>query len=147
MSCSGVRHFCPHEESNPRPSDLRSDARPLQNLFFIPRSWQDEKTSFLILHRAQNLPSLLFLSEKVLLKCYALTHFNRVGPHPHQFRQSKWIISTSPPPLLIVVKMVFSRRYQRLWGVGRQCSEGGVSWSFLFVTSKVIIVFSNGRSS
>ena len=28
--------------------------------FFVPRSWQDEKTSFLILHRAQNLPSLLF---------------------------------------------------------------------------------------
>ena len=32
-----------------------------QNFFFVPRSWQDEKTSFLLLYRAQNLPSLLFL--------------------------------------------------------------------------------------
>ena len=39
-----------------------------QNFLFVPRSWQDEKTSFLILHRAQNLPSLLFLSDKVLSK-------------------------------------------------------------------------------
>ena len=41
----------------------RSEVRFLmgtQNFFFVPRSWQDEKTSFLILHRAQNLPSLLF---------------------------------------------------------------------------------------
>ena len=35
-----------------------------QNFFFVARSWQDEKTSFLILHQAQNLPSLLFLSKK-----------------------------------------------------------------------------------
>ena len=32
-----------------------------QNFSFVPRSWQDEKTSFLLLYRAQNLPSLLFL--------------------------------------------------------------------------------------
>ena len=44
----------------------RSEVRFLmgtQNFFFVPRSWQDENTSFLILHRAQNLPSLLFCQE------------------------------------------------------------------------------------
>ena len=34
-----------------------------QNFFFVPRSWRNENTSFLILHRAQNLPSLLFCQE------------------------------------------------------------------------------------
>ena len=35
-----------------------------KNFFLVPLLWQDEKTSFLILYRAQNLPSLLFLSKK-----------------------------------------------------------------------------------
>ena len=44
----------------------RSEVRFLmgtQNFFFVPRSWRNENTSFLILHRAQNLPSLLFCQE------------------------------------------------------------------------------------
>ena len=76
-----------NSESHLRPSDLRSDALPLSHkdssvsgVYYevlmtrvlhtarikakakskVPRSWQEEKTSFLILHRAQNLPSLLF---------------------------------------------------------------------------------------
>ena len=41
-----------------------------QNFSFVPRLRQDEKTSFLILYRAQNLPSLLFLPKIVaLLRC------------------------------------------------------------------------------
>ena len=109
-----------HEESDLRPSDLRSDVLPLSHkdssvsgvyyevlmthilhtarisnvdsvmfltekkrwqvlssvmrfdsswglrIFFVLRSWQDEKSSFLILHRAQNLPSLLFCPQIVL---------------------------------------------------------------------------------
>ena len=72
----------PHEESNLRPSDLRSDALPLshrdssvsevyyevhmtRSMQDVFGSWQDEKTSFSIPHRAQNLPSLLFLSKPI----------------------------------------------------------------------------------
>ena len=43
-----------------------------QNFFFVPRSWQDEKTSFLILHRAQNLPSLLLLFKWLLFTVFEL---------------------------------------------------------------------------
>ena len=46
----------PHEELNLRPSDLWSE------FFLCPTLVTRQKTSFLILYRAQNLPSLLFLS-------------------------------------------------------------------------------------
>ena len=50
-----------------------------QNFFFVPRLWQDEKTSFLILHWAQNLPSLLFCQKHYTIDTKSLELSNR--PH------------------------------------------------------------------
>ena len=53
------KFLSPREESN--------RGRGLRNVFFVPRSWQDEKHLSLFLYRTQNFPSLLFYFQAMQL--------------------------------------------------------------------------------
>ena len=46
------------------------------NVFFVPRSWQDEKHLFLFPYRAQNLPSLIFYLQIMIMYWKAI---NTIG--------------------------------------------------------------------